>query len=129
MDTAVRTAQRREPVPADYQELLHAIPANGRPARRVPDGTEPVGALCAGAVSTAERLRHLARTLPGDAAWSPAMTVTSLRRAAGANMVTSHHCSVLLRTLAACAAPSCPGDVSAAMVRSEERRVGKECRS
>jgi hypothetical protein len=52
----VRDAQHQEPVLADDRELMRAIPAGSMPARRLPDGSEPVGALCAGVIAAAERV-------------------------------------------------------------------------
>jgi len=99
---AVRSAQRDEPVPAATRHLLRHIPLNTIPPRRVPVGGEPVPDLCDGVISTAERLRRAARALTPHAAWSPAMTITSLTRTAGAATVTSHNCELLLTTLAEC---------------------------
>lgn len=65
---------RADPAAADSRLLLYAVPVNGCPPRRVPGPGEPVMCLCDGTISTAQRLRHTARTLPAQAWWSPAMT-------------------------------------------------------
>jgi len=98
----VRSAQRDEPVPAATRDLLRHIPANILPPRRVPVGGEQVADLCDGAISTAERVRHAAWEFTRHAAWSPAMSITSLSRTAGAATVVSHNCELLLTTLADC---------------------------
>src|SRR6266542_151845 len=70
------------------------------PARRVPAGTETVPGLCEGTVGSAERIRHVAWLLVPQAAWSPGLTADSLRQSAGCGTVISHHCEILLRSLA-----------------------------
>jgi hypothetical protein len=100
LDSAVRSAQRSEPLSADDVRLLHAIPANTRPPRRVPVGTETVADLCQGATVSAERIRHATRVLVPDPVWSPALTASSLRQTAASATVISHHCHVLLHSLA-----------------------------
>jgi hypothetical protein len=101
LDTAVQHAQRHDPVTAGDVQLLHAIPVNARSPRRLPDGTEPVTGLCEGTIVSAERVRHAAGILAAEPPWSPQITVSSWRRVAATSMVTSHHCEILLRTLAA----------------------------
>src|SRR6266536_1086293 len=71
------------------------------PARRVPAGTETIPGLCEGTVGSAERIRHVAWLLVPQAAWSPGLTADSLRQSAGCGTVISHHCEILLRSLAA----------------------------
>lgn len=99
----MQAAQQPEPVSATDRDLLHAIPVNSLPPRRLLQGGEPVAALCEGAVACAERVRQLAWGAADRAAWSPAMSVTSLHQVAAANTVTSHNCQVLLKTMAASA--------------------------
>lgn len=100
LDSAVRSAQRSEPSSADDVWLLHAIPANTRPPRCVPVGTETVADLCQCATVSAERIRHAARVLVPDPVWSPALTASSLSQTAASATVISHHCHVVLRSLA-----------------------------
>jgi hypothetical protein len=100
MHTSIRLADREEPVPAADRELLWAVPVNARPVRRLPEGREPVSALCAGMIETAERVRHAAWLSEREPAWSPRVTVNSLRQVAAANTITSHHCEIVLRSLA-----------------------------
>ena len=88
---AVRIGERR---------LLHAIPLNAVEPRRQPDGTETVEQLCHEMISTAERVRAASRSAVPRAAWSPALTIESLRETASCATVISHNCQVLLRTLA-----------------------------
>jgi hypothetical protein len=104
LDSAVQAAERRDPVPAENARLLQAIPVNAVPARRVPDGTETIPALCAGTVGSAERIRHVTWLLAPQASWSPGLSTDSLRQSAGCAIVISHHCEILLQSLATCAA-------------------------
>jgi len=98
---AVQAAHQHDPVSADDRRLLHAIPVNMPQPRCVPDGTETIGDLCAGIISTAERVRHAAPIPPRQPAWDPGLTITSLRQVAATGTATSHHCRILLRALAA----------------------------
>ncbi len=100
MHASIRIAQRHQPVSAADRELLHAIPVNARPARRLPEGSEPVGALCTGVIEAAERVRHAAWLSGLEPAWSPRVTVNSLRQVAAASTITSHHCEIVLHSLA-----------------------------
>jgi hypothetical protein len=81
--------------------LLRAIPVNTLPARHDLRGGEPVNVLCEGAISSAERARHLAWVAAEYAPASQAFTVASLRLVAQNSTVTSHNCAILLETLAA----------------------------
>ena len=98
--TAVQYACQVEPVPDHARELLHQIPVNAEPERPIRRGGETIADLCQSAIDSAERARRSSRTLARDAAWSPAMSGTSLRHAAAACTATSHHCEVLLLSLA-----------------------------
>ncbi len=97
----IKTAQKRQPVTAADTRLLHAIPVNALPARRFPYGRETAGDLCQGAIDSAERVRHLAFTSVPDQRWPPDLTASALRETAGCATAISHHCSIMLRTLAA----------------------------
>ncbi len=101
METSVRTAHQREPVSVSDRELLHAIPVNAVPPRRLPDGSEPVTSLCEGVIDAADRTRHAAWASGAVPPRSPAITISSLRQVAAASTLTSHHCEILLRSLAA----------------------------
>jgi len=107
---AIATAQLQEPVSEADRELLLAIPLNELPPRRVPDGSEPAGSLCEAVTGCAQRARHAAWITAAQATWSPGTSETSLRRVAAASTLTSHHCEVLLRSLAA--RPAAPGEPS-----------------
>ena len=109
LDSCVGAAQHREPVRASDLELLHAIPASALPSRRFPAPAASVPDLCQGVINSAERVRHLSWTSGRQPAWSPDLTVNSLRRIAATSTLTSHHCEILLRSLAARA----PGNASA----------------
>lgn len=98
---AIATADLDEPVSAGDRELLLAIPLNELPPRRLPDGSEPVGSLCDAVTGSAQRARHAAWITAAQATWSPGTSETSLRRVAAASTLSSHHCEVLLRSLAA----------------------------
>jgi hypothetical protein len=100
LSSSVQAAHQREPVSTADRELLHAIPVNVPPPRRLPERSESVTALCEGTVNTAKRLRHLAWDAADRASWSPEMNVSSLHQVAAASTVTSHNCEVLLKTLA-----------------------------
>ena len=100
LDSAVQAAQRHQPVTAAEIRLLHAIPASTPAPRCIPVGTETVTSLCQGTISTAERIRHAATITAPDPTWSPALTADSLSHAATCSTVISHHCEILLATLA-----------------------------
>ena len=100
LNARVSAAQRREPVRASELELLRSVPAGVPPPRRLPVRAEPVARLCQGVISSAERVRHLAWRSATRPAWSPELTVNSLRRIAATSTLTSHHCEILLRSLA-----------------------------
>jgi hypothetical protein len=118
--SSVQAAQRQEPVPACDLELLRAIPAAAPPPRRLPVRAEPVTGLCQGVISTAERVRHLAWESTRQPAWSPGLTVNSLRRIAATSTVTSHHCEILLRSLAARAAGYGSGEHASWLLQAAE---------
>jgi hypothetical protein len=102
LNTCVEAAQREDPVPPADMELLCAIPVNTVLPRRLPSVSEPVAGLCAGVISTAERLRHAEWEAGQQPPWSPGLTADSLRRVAVTSTVTSHNCRILLRSLAFC---------------------------
>ena len=103
LDSAVQAAHRKYPVSAEDAQLLQAIPVNASPARRIPHGTETIPGLCQGTLGSAERIRHIAWRIAPQASWSPGLTADSLRQSAGCGTVISHHCQILLKSLAACA--------------------------
>jgi len=119
-DAAVQAGQCYDPVAADARRLLHAVPVNICPPRRLPRAGESVTALANGIIDGAERLRHSSRLPAAHAAWSPAMTSESSRQTATAGMLTSHHCQILLRSLAACAAPPGSADATARLLESAD---------
>jgi hypothetical protein len=99
LNSSVQTAHRQKPASQVGRQLLHAIPVNSLPPRRLPDGTESVAALCDGAIATAERVRQLAWGQAARAAWSPEVSVASLHQVAAASTLTSHNCRVVLTAL------------------------------
>ena len=101
LDSCIGAAHRHEPVRASDLDLLRAIPVNELPPRRLPARAEQVAGLCQGVISSAERVRHLCWASSRRPAWSPGLTVNSLRRIATTSTLTSHHCEILLRSLAA----------------------------
>ena len=109
LNASVDAAQRQEPVRVSDLELLRAIPAAAPPPRRLPTRAESVAGLCRGVINSAERARHAAWASGRQPAWSPDLTVNSLRRVAATSTVTSHHCEILLRTLASHVAGHEPG--------------------
>jgi hypothetical protein len=80
--------------------LLAAVPVNALPARHAIQGGKPIGALCDGAVSSAERVRYLAWRAAAGVPVQRDVTTASLRRVAETSTVTSHNCAGLLHTLA-----------------------------
>src|SRR6516164_4791236 len=113
---SIDEASRRQSVPAADRELLLAIPVYAMPARPSLAAAETVSSLYDGVIATAERLRHLAWQSGGQPPWSPRLTVASLRQAAEAGTVSSHHCALLAKTLAATAhgvGPAARSDLSA----------------
>jgi hypothetical protein len=117
---AIGAAQLQEPVPDCGRELLRAIPLNALPPRRLPDGTEPVADLCDAVTGSAHRARHAAWEAAAQAAWSPGMTHRSLRGVAEASMITSHHCEVLLRSLAARQPAPGPAEISTGLLKAAD---------
>ena len=97
---AIHSARQQVPEPAADITLLHAIPVNQVGPRKIPGDGLTIAALCRGAVSSAERIRYLARRMEGTASWAPGLTVDSLRQTATCAVAIGHHCQVLLRTLA-----------------------------
>jgi len=100
MDTSIRQAHRDEPLPAADLELLRAIPVGASLPQRRPDVSAPVSRLPQAVIATAERARHAAWLSYSQPPWRPGMSVNSLRQAAAASTLTSHHCELLLRSLA-----------------------------
>ena len=94
------TVQTGQPLPAEGQVLLNAIPANVPPPRQSPADGESLSELCAGIAITAERLRHAALAFSAEARWSPATTSASWRRDALASAITGHATQIILRALA-----------------------------
>ena len=120
VSASAQTAQRHDPVLPSDHELLHAIPVNAAPPRMVPQGSEPVSGLCYGMITSAERVRHAAWAAGMQAALSPRITVESLRHAAATSTLTSHHCELLLRSLAARTPGWQDGELSAGLLRAAE---------
>jgi hypothetical protein len=115
----VQTAQRTSPVSAADRDLLHAIPVNAPLPRPILDGTEPVTGLCDAVITSAERARHAAWVTGNQPAWSPHLTADSLRQVAATTTVTSHHCQILLRSLAARTTDTAPG-LTARLLRAAD---------
>jgi hypothetical protein len=97
---SIESAQRQQPPPASARRLLDSVPANVPPARRPPDGPEPVTELCEGITITSERLRHAAVAFANQVRWSPTANSVSWRRDALASAITGHCSEFILRTLA-----------------------------
>jgi hypothetical protein len=115
LSACVQTAQRNEPVSAADRDLLLAIPLNASLARPILDGAEPVTRLYDAVITSAERARHAAWVTGSQPAWSPHLTADSLRLVAATTTVTSHHCQILLRTLAARTTDSSTDRLSASL--------------
>ena len=97
---AARAAHSRDPAPEVEADMLRAVPLNTAPSRRLPDGSEPLGALCAGVIDAATRLRHAAGVSAGYQAWLPEVSSAELRHAAAAAVPAAHNCAAILTTLA-----------------------------
>jgi hypothetical protein len=110
-DSVVQLAQHADPVSAAERELLYAIPANVPPVRRQPDPAMPISGLCEGTAESAERVRYAAWARRSQTSRLPEPAMASLRRTAETCTVTSHHCAVLMRSLADL--PTVPGGLAA----------------
>ena len=120
LSACVQTAQRTDPVTAADRDLLHAIPVNAPLPRPILDGTEPVTGLYDAVITSADRARHAAWLTGNQPAWSPHLTADSLRQVATTTTVTSHHCQILLRTLAARTDGSSAPGLSARLLRAAD---------
>lgn len=100
LDANIRIADRHEPVGDAARDQLRVIPASAIPPPALPGRAESVARLCEGIQDTCARARRSAWTASREAAWSPMMSVPSLRIVAAANTVTSHNTHVLLSALA-----------------------------
>ena len=117
---SVQAAHRANPVSAADRDLLLAIPLNAPLPRPILDGSEPVTALYNAVITSAERARHAAWVTGAQPAWSPHLTADSLRQVAATSTVTSHHCEILLRSLAARTAGSDTAGLSASLLRAAD---------
>ena len=120
LSTCVQAAQQADPVSADDRDLLLAIPLNAPLPRPLLDGSEPVATLYDAVITSAERARHAAWVTSTQPAWSPHLTADSLRQVAATSTVTSHHCEILLRSLAARTAGSDTAGLSAGLLRAAD---------
>ena len=120
LDASVRVAQQREPTGPIGAEVLSAIPVNTLPPRHALRGGEPVAVLCEGAVSSAERARHLAWLAAEHTPASRNITTASLRQVAQNSTVTSHNCACLLDVLAARMAQTELGEASGGLAAAAQ---------
>jgi hypothetical protein len=120
LDISVHSAPHRGPVEGVSGEVLSAIPVNTLPPRRILRGGEPVGELCEGAISSAERVRHLAWVAAERVPASRNVTTASLRQVAQNSTVTSHNCAGLLDVLAARTAHAGLGELSGRLATAAE---------
>ena len=120
LDASVQAAGKREPVADSDRELLRAIPVNAIPGRPAVTGGEPVPVMCQTLASTAERVRYLAWASAHEASRLPGVTAVSLRQVAEASTVTSHHCYLLLNTLAARSAQAGLTEVSEQLIAAAD---------
>jgi hypothetical protein len=117
-DAHIQTANRSIPERETSTGLLHAIPVHQIPPRKLPRTTETLLGLCQGAVGSAGRVRYTARAIAPHGSWSPGLTVDSLRQSAASAAAVSHHCAILLDTLARQAARHSDTPVSTRLVMS-----------
>ena len=113
---SVQAAHRADPVSAADRDMLLAIPLNALLPRPILDGSEPVTSLYESVITSAERARHAAWVTGSQPAWSSHLTADSLRHVAATSTVTSHHCEILLRSLAA----RTEGELSASLLRGAD---------
>ena len=123
LDASVRTASQRDPVTDSDRELLRAIPVNAIPARPAITGGEPVTVVWEALASIAERVRYLAWASAHETSRLPAVTAVSLRQVAEASTVTSHHCHLLLNTLATRSAQAGLTEVSGQLTAAADAAV------
>jgi predicted flap endonuclease-1-like 5' DNA nuclease len=100
LDASIQAAHQQEPVPGADRDLLQAIPVNATPERPLLTGGQPVETLREAVTRSAERVRHRAWTATHRSNHPAWVTALSLREAADAGTVTSHHCHLLFRALA-----------------------------
>jgi hypothetical protein len=86
------------------QAMLRAIPANVPPPRSSPRGGELMPELCAGAIATAERLRHLAHVPASRTGTARKGMAFPWRRTAQGAAITGHCTELILYQLAESAA-------------------------
>jgi len=120
LSAGVQAAQRTDPVCAAERDLLRAIPLNAPLPRPVLDGGEPVASLYDAVITSAERARHAAWMYGTQPAWSPHLTADSLRQIAATSTVTSHHCEIMFRSLAARTAGGDAPGLSAGLLRAAD---------
>src|SRR5271165_75556 len=120
LNGSVQAAHRADPVSVTDRDLLLAIPLNVPLPRPVLDGGEPVASLYDAVITSAERARHAAWVMGAQPAWSPHLTADSLRHVAATSTVTSHHCEILLRSLAARTTGSETATVRASLLRAAD---------
>lgn len=99
-DLVIRSAAGRRPVSADDRLLLAAVPAHVVPGRWAPYAGETVPQLCAGLMTSADRLRACAPRLAADAHWSPLVTAASWQWTATAAAIAHDACGITLRSAA-----------------------------
>jgi hypothetical protein len=97
---AAAWALSHQPGAIAEQALLRAIPVNIPPPRRSPHGGEPLAELSAGAIATAERLRHLAHAPPTRPGTARAGLAVAWQRTAQGAAITGHCSELILRQLA-----------------------------
>jgi hypothetical protein len=115
-DMIVSEAEQSERTGLSGREVLHAIPTNVLPMR-VADAHE-VAELFSAVNTTAERTRRAAWAAARVDPHSAAISVTSWRRVAAANTVTSHHCYLMFAALADRMAERGAEDLSAELTRA-----------
>jgi hypothetical protein len=120
LSAGVQAAQRDAPVSAAERDLLRAIPLNAPLPRPILDGGELVACLYDAVITSAERARHAAWMYGTQPAWSPHLTAGSLRQIAATSTVTSHHCEILFRSLAARTADRDTPGLSAGLLRAAD---------
>ena len=100
LNASIEAADQSDPVPVGHTDLLRGVTSSRLPDRSHPLAGAAVPDLGANATAAAERARRAAWRSGSEAAWSPALTITSLRLTAGSAVVISHNNHTLLLSLA-----------------------------
>jgi hypothetical protein len=117
---------RHHPGAAAGHALLYAIPINLPPLRHTPHDGLPIPELCAGTITTTERLRHLAYIGATRGHHPKVALAASWQRTAQAAAITGHCSELILRQLAE---PGIRPPTAAAVTTANEQAAQAASRS